>query len=63
MFLTILYWIFIVFVGIISILVLIGIMSGNRNQNVGPKFKGAGPKDVEEKIRAYTHIENSFSNY
>lgn len=48
---TILYWLFIVIVGIFSLLILIGIMAG-RNQT-GPRLKGFGPQDVEEKIRTY----------
>lgn len=55
MFKTILYWTFIIVIGIFSVLFLIGMMADrrNRNQNTGPTFKGVGPKDGEEKVRTY----------
>lgn len=57
---TILYWTFIVAIGIVSILFLIGFMEGLREN--GPRFRGAGPKDVEEKTRAYPSDTNFFKS-
>ncbi|KUJ08973.1 uncharacterized protein LY89DRAFT_676349 [Mollisia scopiformis] len=60
------FHILIIFVGLFSVLFLIGFMAERRNlgnQNAGPNFKGVGPQDGEEKIPAISAFEIQTMNH
>ncbi len=60
---TILYWAFGISVGLFSIFFLIGAMAEWRYQFAGPRLRGGGPQDAEEKVRTCTPRDDLCSEH